>query len=290
MGWIKAAWIPPMFAAFNQIAPNRSKASDGTIGDTAHQSSASGHNPDDTPGSRAEREDSDSIAEVRAADVTTALNSATTMEMVIQSILATPAERNRLIYIIFNRRIWRKSNGWQKETYTGSDPHDTHAHLSGDPASDADAGAWNSVLNVGGNMAEGYGYPDAGMPVAQAYRVLALAEGTDAVRGGPYAGESVWLVGAIKRLEAKLDQTVTAMAASAVREIATSAAVNAMAAQISSAGGDVDVAAINSHIDTKVAEVTGTIENLQAQLAASEARERALEQRLRDAHTEPATP
>lgn len=148
MSWVKAAWIPPLFSAFNTVAPNRSKASDGTIGDTAHQGSKSGHNPDDTPGSKPEREDSDTIAEVRAADVTEDLRSEITMEMVIQRILVTPSERDRLIYIIFNRRIWQKANGWREEHYSGSDPHDTHAHLSGDPASDNDAGPWNSILSV----------------------------------------------------------------------------------------------------------------------------------------------
>jgi hypothetical protein len=146
MSWIKVAWINPMFAAFNTIAPNRAKDSDGTVGDLAHTTSPSGHNPDDTPGSRPEREDADNIAEVRAADVTTDLRQpGVTMEQVVQSVLATPAERDRLIYIIFNRRIWRKSNGWRQETYTGSDPHDRHAHFSGDPNSDNDGGPWNSI-------------------------------------------------------------------------------------------------------------------------------------------------
>src|ERR1051326_5441753 len=73
MTWYKAAWIPPLFAALDQRFPARDRASDGTIGDPAHQAEVSGHNPDDTPGVRAERSDADSKPEVRAADVTSAL-------------------------------------------------------------------------------------------------------------------------------------------------------------------------------------------------------------------------
>lgn len=36
----------------------------------------------------------------------------------------------RIGYVIFNRRITGPNHGWQWETYTGSDPHDTHFHVS----------------------------------------------------------------------------------------------------------------------------------------------------------------
>jgi hypothetical protein len=36
----------------------------------------------------------------------------------------------RVGYIIFNRRITGPNHGWQWETYTGTDPHDTHFHVS----------------------------------------------------------------------------------------------------------------------------------------------------------------
>jgi hypothetical protein len=147
-------WIDPLFEAFNAIAPNRAKGQDGTIGDTAHQAETSGHNPDDTAGVKAERQDADSVPEVRAADVDADLRQpGVTMEQAVQAVLHGPAaERDRLIYIIYNRRIWRKSNGWRQETYTGSDPHDRHAHFSGDPESDEDARAWTSIKNIGAGM------------------------------------------------------------------------------------------------------------------------------------------
>lgn len=153
MVWYKVAWLPPLFAAFDTIAPNRSKASDGTIGDTAHQAETSGHNPDDTPGVKAERQDADSKPEVRAGDVTSDLRvPGLTMYNVVQRILATPRDRNRLIYIICDGWIWRASNGWQREKYTGSDQHFGHGHFSGDPASDDDGAPWTSILSMGEDM------------------------------------------------------------------------------------------------------------------------------------------
>lgn len=153
--WYKVAWIDPLFAAFNAVAPGRGHAEDGTIGDAAHQAESSGHNPDDTPGVRAERQDADSKPEVRAADVdsTGSWPAGLSMERCVQAVLHGPvAERDRLIYIIFNRRIWRAATGWRQETYTGSDPHDRHAHFSGNPDSDDDGRPWTSILNLGDDM------------------------------------------------------------------------------------------------------------------------------------------
>lgn len=153
MAWVKAKWIDALFNAFNLRFPRRDKSTDGTIGDPAHQGSKSGHNPDDTPGSKPEREDADAKPEVRAADVDADLRDpGVTMEHVVQAILATPRDRDRFIYIIYNRRIWRKVNGWRQERYDGSDPHTSHPHFSGDPAYDEDGHPFLSILNLGGDM------------------------------------------------------------------------------------------------------------------------------------------
>lgn len=154
--WYKVAWIPPLFAAVDRIAPGRGHAEDGTIGDLAHATGVSGHNPDDTPGVRAERQDADSKPEVRAADVDSlgTWPPGLSMERVVQAVLhGPPAERDRLIYVIYMRRIWRKDNGWRQETYGGDDPHDKHAHFSGDPASDDDGRPWTCIENLGDDVA-----------------------------------------------------------------------------------------------------------------------------------------
>jgi hypothetical protein len=146
MYWVKVKWLDPLFAAFNHVWPARQRAQDGTIGDAAHMTGVSGHNPDDTPGVQAERQDADTTPEVRAGDVDAR---GVDMERAVQAVLHGPAaERDRLIYIIFNHRIWRKANGWRQETYTRDDPHDTHAHFSGDPAADENSAPWTSILNL----------------------------------------------------------------------------------------------------------------------------------------------
>lgn len=114
------------------------------IGDEAHQGSPSGHNEDDTPGSRPEREDDDRIPEHRAIDAM--IGRAFTpvdAETVTHCLVTRPANRRRLIYVIYRRRVWRKANGWRQETYRGPDPHDDHIHASGDPADDANRDPWD---------------------------------------------------------------------------------------------------------------------------------------------------
>jgi hypothetical protein len=135
-------------ADFNTRFPTRDKASDGWIGDYRHQQGTSGHNPDDTKGSKAEYSDPDAKAEVRAIDVDKDFReSGASMQDIVDAVLRTPADRNRLRYIIFNRRIWSASNGWKASAYHGSNPHDKHAHFSGDPADDENDKPWQSVLN-----------------------------------------------------------------------------------------------------------------------------------------------
>lgn len=136
-------------SGFNVAYPSRSKASDGWIGDLAHAQGTSGHNPDDTPGVSAERSDADTIPEVRAIDVDVDLipgdraASRLAMYAEIRRIIATPRDRRRLIYIIFDGLIWSASTGWEPHTYTGSNQHREHAHFSGHPDHDNDAAPWS---------------------------------------------------------------------------------------------------------------------------------------------------
>jgi hypothetical protein len=130
----------------NRLAPNRDKSSDGTIGDTAHQSRVSDHN-DDEVGNVPIR-DADGKHEVHAYDADVDLREpGLTMEMVVQHIVArcrSGAEK-RLRYVIFNRRIWEASNGWRQRAYSGDNPHDKHAHFSSsyETAREADTSSWH---------------------------------------------------------------------------------------------------------------------------------------------------
>lgn len=107
-----------------EIAPDRDDDSDGTIGDQNHQETNSDHNPD-------------ANGFVCATDRDKDLHTSFTMEDVVQYLLGECRKPNnvgkdygRINYIIYNRRIWRADNNWVQETYTGSNPHDKHAHIS----------------------------------------------------------------------------------------------------------------------------------------------------------------
>jgi type VI protein secretion system component Hcp len=131
---------------FNLVAPSRDKASDGWIGDTAHQHEVSDHNPDEA--GSVPIHDADKVNEVHAIDVDNNLNeSDLTMEKVVQFLLGrcrSGAEK-RLRYIIYNRRIWEASNGWKQRTYTGASPHTEHAHFSASYTSklEASTASWH---------------------------------------------------------------------------------------------------------------------------------------------------
>lgn len=114
------------------------------IGNEAHKDSPSGHNEDDTAGSKPEREDADSNPEHRAIDVMIGpAFTADEAESLVQKLIRRPANQRRLIYVIYNRRIWQKKNGWVEEYYGKSDPHTNHVHESGDPLDDENPAQWD---------------------------------------------------------------------------------------------------------------------------------------------------
>ena len=124
--------LKQLFAEFDRIAPSRDHASDGSIGNAAHEAEVSDHNDDET--GSVPIHDADHIHEVHAIDVDNNLNeSDLTMEKCVQFLLGrcrSGAEK-RLRYMIYNRRIWSASSGWVQKTYTGASAHTEHAHFSG---------------------------------------------------------------------------------------------------------------------------------------------------------------
>ncbi|MFG3710873.1 peptidoglycan-binding protein [Micromonospora sp. NPDC047730] len=175
--WVLVAWAEQFRSELNAIAPKRDKASDGSIGDQAHQGSRSGHNPDET--GRAERSDADRINEVRAIDVDKDLRvTGLTAEMIVAYLVGRcrAGRERRLIYIIFNRTIWSASTGWQARRYTGSNPHDRHIHLSGHPDGDNDRRPFGLASLVGKTPKP----PASPKPVALGSRTLKIgARGSD---------------------------------------------------------------------------------------------------------------
>ena len=122
--WKLAPCLAVLNAELEQIAPGRDHASDGTIGDAAHQGTDSDHNPDKN-------------GFVCATDRDKDLHASFTMEDVVQYVLGecrkpnnVGLDRGRLNYLIFKERIWRADNEWREEPYTGESPHTEHAHFS----------------------------------------------------------------------------------------------------------------------------------------------------------------
>ena len=108
----------------NRKAPNRSKASDGTIGDTRHASQNSDHNPWVKDGN---------VGVVTALDITHDPNDGCDANAIAKAI--RDSRDVRVKYIIWNRRIANSSpiggqSAWTWRSYTGSNPHTGHIHIS----------------------------------------------------------------------------------------------------------------------------------------------------------------
>lgn len=115
-GWRAARSLDVLLDEVNSIAPGRSKASDGTIGDAAHAASDSDHNPNDAN-------------VVTGRDFTHDPATGADMHRISRRIVAVAPPA--LKYVIWDRRIWsraRASEGWRP--YRGSNPHTRHMHVS----------------------------------------------------------------------------------------------------------------------------------------------------------------
>ena len=108
----------------NALAPRRSKGSDGWIGDAAHQSRASDHNPWVREGG---------VGIVTALDITHDPARGCDAGGLAEKLRAS--KDPRIKYIIWNRRIANYAAiggtpAWEWRPYTGSNPHNQHFHLS----------------------------------------------------------------------------------------------------------------------------------------------------------------
>jgi hypothetical protein len=106
---------PCLVGLFHEVDarwPNRSRASDGWIGDASHAARASEHNPDYSAG-----------GVVRAIDVT---SSGIDVEEVLNALIGD----DRVWYVIWNRRIASRAHGWVWQAYNGASAHTEHVHVS----------------------------------------------------------------------------------------------------------------------------------------------------------------
>lgn len=145
--WHPAPAIRALIAEANRLAPARSKAGDGTIGDAAHAQRASDHNPDPD-------------GTVDAADLTHDPAGGWDCRIRFAQLLA---RRNRRIaYVIFARRWFRSYPrggvpAWTVMPYRGH-PHDHHMHVSVLDAHQDDMSPWfraGAAPSEGGSIVDG---------------------------------------------------------------------------------------------------------------------------------------
>lgn len=118
MAWRNCRASTALLAEVDTRWPGRSKASDGTIGDTAHQKAGtSDHLPN-------------AAGVVRARDITAhGIDAAWLAEFLRKRGAAGDRRLTGGGYVIFNRRITRPDfSGWK--VYTGANPHTAHVHVS----------------------------------------------------------------------------------------------------------------------------------------------------------------
>ena len=125
--WRVAHSLLTLRAQVNGLAPHRSIASDGTIGDAAHQSRASDHNPWVRDGG---------TGVVTAMDITNDPDNGCAGETLATAIRS--ARDGRVKYVIWNRRIANSAAvggaaAWEWRPYIGSNPHQHHVHISVKP-------------------------------------------------------------------------------------------------------------------------------------------------------------
>lgn len=142
MSWRVAKSLDQLLVQLNTMFPNRSKDSDGSIGDARHQAeSSSDHNPWVHDGSE---------GVVTARDFTNDPDHGLSSEALANALLASKDERIK--YVISNKKIASGTGqghpAWQWRPYTGSNAHNHHVHVSVKPdkAHYDDARSWTFSL------------------------------------------------------------------------------------------------------------------------------------------------
>lgn len=126
-GWRLAPSLVALVKQTDDRAPHRSTASDGSIGDTAHASRVSDHNP--------------SRGWVCAVDITDDKANNCDADALARHLIATRDPRVK--YVIWNRQVAGPPT-WLARPYTGINPHISHTHISihNTPAARDNTSAW----------------------------------------------------------------------------------------------------------------------------------------------------
>jgi hypothetical protein len=129
--WRLAAALQTLRAQVNSLALQRSRKSDGSIGDAAHASRDSDHNPWIRDGAE---------GVVTAIDLTHDPAGGCDAHAIAAALVE--ARDSRVKYIIWNKRIVRSSDkpgmkAWTWQPYTGRNTHEHHVHISVKPEKSA---------------------------------------------------------------------------------------------------------------------------------------------------------
>lgn len=120
MTWQLAPALEVLRKEVNRLAPDRNKASDGTIGDAAHAARKSDHNPN-------------KAGIVCAIDLTNDPDSGFDAHKFAEflRLRCRAGLERRVSYIISNKRIASPREGWAWRDYTAQpNPHIKHVHIS----------------------------------------------------------------------------------------------------------------------------------------------------------------
>lgn len=127
MAWRVAKSLDKLLAQIDAAAPKRSKVSDGAIGDAAHATRDSDHNPWVKDGA---------MGVVTARDFTHDPANGADMNEFTEAIRLS--KDTRVKYVLWNRQMFSSypASGYQPfmwRPYSGSNPHTKHAHVSVQP-------------------------------------------------------------------------------------------------------------------------------------------------------------
>jgi hypothetical protein len=128
--WRAAKSITTLRKQLNEMFPQRSKISDGIVGDLAHSQRASDHNPN-------------GAGVVTAFDITHDPKTGVDCHKLAKTLQTM--RDPRIKYLIWNGRITQKTDVTKWKGYSGKNPHKHHLHLSvsSNPKLYDDAGEWN---------------------------------------------------------------------------------------------------------------------------------------------------
>lgn len=119
--WFAAPVVLSLRDEVNRLFPNRDKSSDGILGDASHAARVSEHNPCWTCTGKYY-----GIVRAEDIDIDDGDPGRDLRRMLLNALIGDP----RVWYVISNGVIYSRTYGWEPRTYTGTNGHFHHVHVS----------------------------------------------------------------------------------------------------------------------------------------------------------------